>query len=566
VVHEGVNEGMSYSICRIAKIKKSGVTGIQIHDQREKEGISNTNPDIDWNKTKENIELLEQQERFRTVVSKRIVDLNLKKQPRCDATVMAQCLVTSDNGFFEKMSRQEQLEFFKKSYDFIKNRYGKENMVSATIHFDERTPHMHVNFVPVTSDGRLCARDLFSPRDLRNLQDDFNKVCRENGYDLQRGKLESTKEHLSVEEYKLNTKYDEFQAKEAELKRLESIDKKADLNAEKGRITYSTKEVEAIKDQNKSLKVEIYNQCNQISQLNDSISKAHKIVSKLREELKGTELPLEQLKDLRNENRAFKDYLKTRPSLEKEIEQFERVREQAYKLGEAMVKLKEYYLALKNERNVSIEKTYSINNQVKECDNAISDLGKRQCDINDHWSNYESLEKELGEHRGIFRVKYRKEIQEKMSAAQERMQDVFDKLKADYRIEPTEIDSKIREYQQRKQDYMANKSEQSQCTDKCEAKMDSTIKQYKYIKALGGTQSEHFRDITNRISARAEFPNDELRNFRITGDDQEEILGMMERENPNCLEKCKDNFKNQDSERQAKIKIHHSVDQWDMER
>lgn len=154
---------MSFSICRIAKIKSSGVTGIQLHDRREK-GVSHTNQDIDWSKTHENIDLLQQQDKFRTVVKNRIDELNLERSIRKDATVMTQCLITSDSAFFEKMNKDQQVEFFKKSYDFIKDRYGEENMVSATIHFDENTPHMHINFIPVTKDGRLSARDLFSPK------------------------------------------------------------------------------------------------------------------------------------------------------------------------------------------------------------------------------------------------------------------------------------------------------------------------------------------------------------------------------------------------------------------
>lgn len=207
---------MSFSICRIAKIKLSGVTGIQLHDRREK-GVSHTNEDIDWNKTHENIDLLHQDEKFRTVVKNRIDELDLKRAIRKDATVMSQCLITSDNKFFDGMTKDQQVEFFKKSYDFIKDRYGEKNMVSATIHFDERTPHMHVNFVPVTEDGRLSARDLFSPKQLRDLQDDFNKYINDKGYDLERGKLDSKKKHLSVEEYKLETKFEELKNKENEL-------------------------------------------------------------------------------------------------------------------------------------------------------------------------------------------------------------------------------------------------------------------------------------------------------------------------------------------------------------
>lgn len=248
---------MSFSICRIAKIKSSGVTGIQIHDRREK-GISHTNEDIDWNKTHENINLLEQQEKFRTVVKNRIDELNLNRAVRKDATVMVQCLITSDSTFFDKMNKDQQVEFFKKSYDFIKDRYGEKNMVSAIIHFDERTPHMHVNFVPVTKDNRLSARDLFSPKQLRELQDDFNKYINDKGYDLERGKLDSKKKHLNVQEYKLETKFEELKNRESELdKKIKDLESerdtlKNDLNALKnefdrlGNIKLSLEEMERI--------------------------------------------------------------------------------------------------------------------------------------------------------------------------------------------------------------------------------------------------------------------------------------------------------------------------------
>ncbi len=242
---------MSFSICRIAKIKLSGVTGIQIHDRREKEGVSHTNKDIDWSKTGNNVNLLEQQEKFRTVVKNRIEELNLNRAVRKDATVMVQCLITSDSTFFDKMNKDQQVEFFKKSYDFIKDRYGKKNMVSATIHFDERTPHMHVNFVPVTEDGRLSARDLFSPKQLRELQDDFNKYINDKGYNLERGKLDSKKKHLSVEEYKLETKFEELKNKENEL------DKKIkDLESERDTVRNDLKALKNDFDRVKDMKVD----------------------------------------------------------------------------------------------------------------------------------------------------------------------------------------------------------------------------------------------------------------------------------------------------------------------
>ncbi|MBT2158000.1 plasmid recombination protein [Clostridioides difficile] len=61
----------------------------------------------------------------------------------------------------------------------MKDRYGDKNIVSATVHFDETTPHMHFNFVPITSDGKLSARDLITRIELKkykmNYQDSYNQ-------------------------------------------------------------------------------------------------------------------------------------------------------------------------------------------------------------------------------------------------------------------------------------------------------------------------------------------------------------------------------------------------------
>lgn len=207
---------MSYSICRIEKIKSGGVTGIQIHDRREK-NVSHTNKDIDWSRTHENITLIERQGTFRHAVKQRIKELDLKRAIRKDATVMVQVMITSDKAFFDGMTKPEQVEFMKKSYEFIKDRYGEKNLVSAIIHMDEKTPHLHVNFVPITEDGRLSAKDLFGPKDLRKLQDDFNRYCRENGYDLERGDPGSKAKHIEMAEFKKRTADKELKKVQSEL-------------------------------------------------------------------------------------------------------------------------------------------------------------------------------------------------------------------------------------------------------------------------------------------------------------------------------------------------------------
>lgn len=211
---------MSYAIIRIQKMTTGTVKGIQIHDQREKE-YSHTNSDIDFSKSHLNEDLQNKEKvNFNHKVKERIQELQLPKAVRKDAIVMCQCLVTSDKAFFEKMPLQEQKRFFEDSFKFIKERYGEKNMVSATVHYDEKTPHMHVNFVPVTQDGRLCAKDLFKRADLSKLHDDFHKHCKEHGYDLERGESKGEiKKHLSVEEYKIETKKQELDKTKTQLDR-----------------------------------------------------------------------------------------------------------------------------------------------------------------------------------------------------------------------------------------------------------------------------------------------------------------------------------------------------------
>lgn len=205
---------MSVGIVRVQKMGGGSVKGIEIHDRREKEGISHTNKDIDWEKTKLNYDLHPDQNcNFNQAVKKRINELHLPKAVRKDAVVMAQVLVTSDTDFFKNLSPNQTKKFFEDSYKFLCNRYGKENVVSATIHMDERTPHMHFNFVPVSADGRLSAKSILTRQSLIEQQTAFyEKVGKD--YGLERGIQGGKKKHLEIAELKEQTAL--AQAREAE--------------------------------------------------------------------------------------------------------------------------------------------------------------------------------------------------------------------------------------------------------------------------------------------------------------------------------------------------------------
>ena len=95
----------------------------------------------------------------------------------------------------------EQYNFFSDCYKFFTGRYGEENIIAVVVHNDETTPHMHLNLMPVTKDGRLCSKQLFDKPQLQQLQTDFYETVGKR-WGLQRGKEGSQKKHLSTAEFK----------------------------------------------------------------------------------------------------------------------------------------------------------------------------------------------------------------------------------------------------------------------------------------------------------------------------------------------------------------------------
>jgi len=228
---------LAYQIIRVAGYKNAtkgqkGFGGIQIHDQREKD-VSHTNEDIDWSRVHLNYDLHNSDNKinFAEKINERIASLNLKKALRKDANIMAQIFISASPEWFRVVDENDkdenskskvlyeidpetQRKYFEDAYKWVCERYGIENIISATVHLDEATPHMHINLVPVAN-GKVCYADLFTEKpqksrgrnggQLTALHDDFYKHNQSCGYNLERGELQSVtgkKEHLSVLDFK----------------------------------------------------------------------------------------------------------------------------------------------------------------------------------------------------------------------------------------------------------------------------------------------------------------------------------------------------------------------------
>ena len=179
-------EVLSYAVVRMQKMKSHDLKGIQFHNQRERD--SKTNPDIDKEKSKENYDLVHDDKiNYNEYVKEIIASQKTgERKTRKDAVLVNELLVTSDREFFDKLNRDETRKFFRDSLHVFEERYGKENIAYATVHMDEKTPHMHVGVVPMR-EGRLQGKNIFNRQELLWLQDAFPQKMKQMGFKLERG-------------------------------------------------------------------------------------------------------------------------------------------------------------------------------------------------------------------------------------------------------------------------------------------------------------------------------------------------------------------------------------------
>lgn len=217
---------MSYAICRIQKCGSShDIAGVQIHDRRER-NHSNTNPDIDFERSKDNYNLCSRSDgkTFNAAVDEIIErEYTNHRVIRKDAVRMCEVLFTSDSEFFSNKSESEQRQFFSDCYQWAAARWGESRIVSANVHMDEKTPHMHLCFVPLTESISKKTGEVITTlnahkaigsgsKAFQQLQDDFYKAVGKS-YGLERGirtdleNGEQARKNQRIKEYKDTTQY-----------------------------------------------------------------------------------------------------------------------------------------------------------------------------------------------------------------------------------------------------------------------------------------------------------------------------------------------------------------------
>lgn len=207
---------MSYAIIRNANYKMGQLSYVYRHNERKNTNYSNK--EIHKNSSIKNYSIksvnTSYQKAFQMIKEK----YNLKGQIKKVSNVMCELIITSDRDFFERIGEAETKSYFKTAYDFVANynHLGEEFIISAKVHHDETTPHMHIVFIPVvhTIDKKgkpikkiACSEFWKGRESYKILQDRFYEYVTENGFDLERGNGKNN-EHIDIEKLKKITNYE----------------------------------------------------------------------------------------------------------------------------------------------------------------------------------------------------------------------------------------------------------------------------------------------------------------------------------------------------------------------
>ncbi|MEF9864431.1 MAG: MobV family relaxase, partial [Christensenellaceae bacterium] len=181
---------MPYAILRFEKRKGGPATALEKHHERKKEQYQ-SNPDIDKARSHLNYHLVEPQLKYYGEIQTRIEKAqkeNSKCKVRKDSVKFIDTIVTASPEFLAELSEEKTKQYFEHALNFLKAEVGEDNIFSAVVHMDEKNPHMHLCFVPLTKDKRLSAKEVIGDRNkLIEWQDKFHDHMAAEFPVLQRG-------------------------------------------------------------------------------------------------------------------------------------------------------------------------------------------------------------------------------------------------------------------------------------------------------------------------------------------------------------------------------------------
>ena len=178
-----------FAILRFAKYKGPEISNIEAHNERTKENYA-SNPDIDKSRSHLNFHLITPEQKYRAEAERQIKEVGCLT--RSDSVRVVEALVTASPEFFKGKKKAEIKAYFQEALDFIQQHQNPRTIISAVVHMDEKTPHMHLCFIPLTEDERLSAKEIVgNKKKLTWWQDEFWKHMVKKYPDLERGESAS---------------------------------------------------------------------------------------------------------------------------------------------------------------------------------------------------------------------------------------------------------------------------------------------------------------------------------------------------------------------------------------
>ena len=185
-----------HAILRFAKHKAGPAGALEAHHERTKEQYA-SNPDIDTSRSRDNFHIIRPEQKYRREIDSRIKAAGCRT--RKDSTMFVDTLITASPEFFTSRSKKEIQAYFTEAVAIMEQKVGRGNIFSAVVHMDEKTPHLHLCFTPITEDGRLSAKEILGNRaQLSKWQDEFHAHMKKAFPVLKRGEsaLVTKRKHI----------------------------------------------------------------------------------------------------------------------------------------------------------------------------------------------------------------------------------------------------------------------------------------------------------------------------------------------------------------------------------
>ena len=254
-----------YAIFRLMKHHAPVVTPMEAHHERMKESYK-SNKQIDPERTPLNYHIIEPQGRYRQIANRQVREAGCRT--RKDNVLTMEALITASPEFMKERTEEELRKFFELAVEFMKTKQDPVTFISAVVHMDESSPHMHLTFVPLTPDKRLSAKEIAgNNKKMIWWQDEFWAYMVKEFPTLQRGQSarSTRRKHIPTQLFKQATSLNNLLAEVCDLiRQMNPLNKKTlmpvieqKLSKLFGGAASFQAELKKILRENKSLKSEV---------------------------------------------------------------------------------------------------------------------------------------------------------------------------------------------------------------------------------------------------------------------------------------------------------------------